>query len=120
MKDSSVLVIEEACPPELLAEVRATFSSAVIVSSLAQARRSLQSSDFDVVLCGVHLPDGNWADVMSCLVHNGREADFVLCAARDDARLRTEVLGRGGAALVPPPYRLPKFNRTANQAMAKA
>jgi response regulator of citrate/malate metabolism len=107
MKASSVLIIEEACPPELLAEVRAKFQNPIVVSSLAQARGRLQRSDFDLVLCGVHLPDGNWADVLSCLVHNGREAEFVLCAPRDDSRLRTEVLGRGGAALLPPPYVLP-------------
>ncbi len=102
----SVLVVEEACPPEWLAEVRAIFPNPTIVSSLAQARQRLRSSDFDLVLCGVHLPDGNWADVMSCLVRNGCEAEFVLRAPRDDARLRIELLGRGGAALLPPPYEL--------------
>ena len=106
MSDRRVLVVEEACPPELLAEVRSKFADPVLVSSLAQARQRLQSTEFDLVLCGVHLPDGNWADVMSCLVHTGCEADFVLCARRDDSRLRTEVLGRGGAAVVPPPYEL--------------
>lgn len=107
MSRSSVLVIEEACPPELLAEVRAKYPEPVVVSSLAQARGRLQDCDFDLVLCGVHLPDGNWADVLRCLVHNGCDADFVLCAPRDDSRLRTEVLARGGVGLAPPPYVLP-------------
>ena len=107
MSRSSVLVIEEACPPELLAEVRAKYPNPTLVSSLAQARGRLQNSDFDLVLCGVHLPDGNWADVLRCLVQNGCEAEFVLCASRDDSRLRTEVLARGGAGLAPPPYVLP-------------
>lgn len=104
MSERSVLIIEEACPPELLAEVRAQFSDPIVVHSLAQARGRLQSSDYDLVLCGVHLPDGNWADVLSCLVHNGREAKFILCATHDDSRLRVEVLGRGGSAVLPPPY----------------
>jgi DNA-binding NarL/FixJ family response regulator len=104
MRDRSVLIIEEACPPELLAEVRAQFSDPIVVHSLAQARGRLQTSDYDLVLCGVRLPDGNWADVLSCLVHHGREAKFVLCASRDDSRLRIEVRGRGGSAVLPPPY----------------
>jgi response regulator of citrate/malate metabolism len=116
MNKGSVLVIEEVCPPELLAEVRAKFQNPIVVSSLAQARGRLEKSDFDLVLCGVHLPDGNWADVLSCLVHNGCEADFILCAERDDARLRSEVLGRGGSALVPAPYELPEVRR--NQDLA--
>jgi response regulator of citrate/malate metabolism len=107
MSRCSVLLIEEACPPELLAEVQAKYANPTVVSSLAQARRRLQDCDFDLVLCGVHLPDGNWADVLRCLVHSGCEADFVLCAATDDSRLRSEVLGRGGAAFAPPPYNLP-------------
>ena len=107
MSNSSVLIIEEACPPELLAEVRSKFSDPIVVSSLAQARGRIRESDFDLVLCGIHLPDGNWADVLTCLVCNGSEADFVLCAPRDDSRLRTELLGRGGSALLPPPYSLP-------------
>lgn len=111
MSNSSVLVIEEACPPELLAEVRAKFSNPVVVSSLAQARGRIRDSSFDLVLCGVHLPDGNWADVLTCLVCNGSEADFVLCSPRDDSRLRTEVLGRGGSAVLQPPYTLPEFPR---------
>jgi response regulator of citrate/malate metabolism len=118
MNARSVLIIEEACPPELLAEVRAKFSNPIVVSTLAQARGRLQKSDFDLVLCGVHLPDGNWADVLSCLVHHGREADFMLCSARDDARLRTEVLGRGGSALLPPPYVLP--DRTGKAGIGEA
>ena len=119
MSKSSVLVIEEACPPELLAEVRAKFSNPIVVSSLAQARRRIFESEFDLVLCGVHLPDGNWADVLSCLVHNGSEADFVLCARQDDSRLRMEVLGRGGTALLEPPYALPDFtaDRLSNRSI---
>lgn len=110
MSDRKVLVIEESCPPELLAQVRAKYADPVVASSLAQARERLHDSQFDLVLCAVSLPDGNWADVLSCLVWNGSDADFILCAPHEDARLRTEVLGRGGSALVPPPYQLPDWS----------
>ena len=104
MSEKSVLVIEEACPPELLAEVRELSPHPTVVSSLAQARQRLATSDYDLVLCGVHLPDGNWADVIGCLVRNGREADFFLCVSHDDARLRTGIAGpwrrRSAAAAV--------------------
>lgn len=109
MHAKRVLVVEEVCPPELLAAVRANFPDPVIVSSLAQARQRLQSSDFDLVFCGVHLPDGNWAEVLSCLVHHGREAEFIVSAPYDDSRLRAEVLGRGGYAVTAPPYKLPEL-----------
>lgn len=104
-----VLVIEKACPPELLAEVRAKFPNPIVVSSLAQARQRLRNSNFDLVLCGVHLPDGNWAEVLSCLVNNGLEAELIVCAPYDDSRLRAEVLGRGGYAMAWPPYDLPEL-----------
>lgn len=109
MSKRSVLVVEEACPPELLAEVRAKCSNPTVVSSLAQARPRIDAGSFDLVVCGVHLPDGNWADVLSCLVRSGSDAEFILCAQNDDSRLRTELFGRGGTALMRPPYVLPEI-----------
>ncbi|MEZ5395035.1 MAG: hypothetical protein R2724_19750 [Bryobacterales bacterium] len=60
------------------------------------------------MLSSVHLPDGNWADVLSCMVRSGSEADFILRVEYDDPRLRTELFGRGGAAVMRPPYVLPE------------
>ncbi|MCB9385312.1 MAG: hypothetical protein H6509_11905 [Bryobacterales bacterium] len=82
------------------------------MSSLAQARPCIHAGNLDLVVSGIRLPDGNWADVLGCMVRSGSEAEFILCVEYDDPRLRTELFGRGGAAVMHPPYVLPEVPNT--------
>ena len=99
----ALLVVESECSPSLRDAVRQAFPAATVVGTVAEARGRIRDAEYDFVLSGVRLPDGNWAEVLAYLVRSGRNADFLLCTSVEDERLEAQVLARGGAGVVSRP-----------------
>lgn len=75
------------------------------VHDLREARNRLREGHpIDVVVTDASLPDGNWSDILRCVVNWGGSAGVVVCAPVADEHLWSEVLWRGGHDLLVEPF----------------
>ena len=107
MLDSTqlLLVMCEERRTQLLEILKSSNAHVLTVSSCREARRVLQTHlTLEVVIADLSHPDGNWCDILKCLVDSGIPASIVVSATHADERLWSEVLWRGGYDLLTEPY----------------
>lgn len=90
---------------QLLEILKSSNAHVLTVSSCREARRVLETHlTLEVVIADLSHPDGNWCDILKCLVDSGIPASIVVSATHADERLWSEVLWRGGYDLLTEPY----------------
>ena len=77
------------------------------------ARRMIRNGvRFDVIVCDLTLPDGNWSDVMRDVIETSNNACVVIRAPDADQRLWSEALWRGAYDILVEPYSREEAQRT--------
>lgn len=77
------------------------------------ARRIIrEGSNFDVIVCDLSLPDGNWSDVMRDVIETSNNACLVIRAPDADQRLWSEALWRGAYDILVEPFSRDEARRT--------
>ena len=84
--------------------------------NLRDARRCVHDQRIDVVVTDVSLPDGNWSDVLRCVVDGGDDTNVVVCTPVVDELLWSEVLWRGGYDVLVKPFRAEEARRVVEGA----
>lgn len=80
-------------------------SGITTVNTCRDARRKFQEGDeFDVIVCDLTLPDGNWSDIMRDVIQTAHGACVVIRAQGADERLWSEALWRGAYDILVEPY----------------
>jgi len=102
------LLVMARKPGRRLAHILETLGFEVAwVNNCRQARHSLHTSPpFQVVITNVTLPDGNWCDLLRCLVETGLWPTVLLSSPVACERLRSEALSRGVHRILIEPYQL--------------
>lgn len=81
------------------------------------ARQMIYSgADFDVIVCDLSLPDGNWSDVIRDVIEARSNACVVIRAPQADQRLWSEALWRGAYDILVEPYSREEVRRTLDGA----
>lgn len=73
--------------------------------------------EIDLVVTDVTLPDGNWCDVLRCVVDNGSHTAVLLRCGTADEKLWSEALWRGVYDLVVEPYDAREVRRIVDGAL---
>ena len=90
---------------QLLEILESSDAHVLTVSSCREARRVLKTHPtIEVVIADLSHPDGNWCDILKCLVDSGISASIVVSAPYADDRLWSEVLWRGAYDLLVEPH----------------
>ncbi len=102
---------------QLLEILESSDAHVLTVSSCREARRVLKTHPtIEVVIADLSHPDGNWCDILKCLVDSGISASIVVSAPYADARLWSEVLWRGAYDLLIEPYEATEVSRIIESA----
>ncbi len=80
--------------------------------SAEQARRSLKSSGYDVVVSDFKMPGESGLDLFSYVSSMYPETPFVLMTGRDDLRIKREFMGMGVHAYIQKPFYLKELSQT--------
>lgn len=89
------------------------------VDSLQQARKRLDSEDYDVVLTEAELPDGKWLDVLHLIRESPREPEVIVTDRQADARFWSEALNLGAYDLLAQPFYQPEVQRILYNACSR-
>jgi DNA-binding NtrC family response regulator len=105
----------------LLRHLESLKLTAAAVSTFREVRERLKDDPrVDVVITGVSLRDGNWCDVLGCVVSCGVEARVVVSSPVADERLWSEVLWRGVYDVLVEPYDPLEVRRILDGALRSA
>ena len=74
------------------------------VRSSREAAASLDSAQFDVILCEGRLPDGNWLQILNRISTEAEKPLLIVTSRLADASLWAEVLNLGGYDLLAKPF----------------
>ena len=97
----------------LRAALRAPGSGFTTVETCRDARRMIRDGgEFDVIVCDLTLPDGNWSDIMRDVIETANSACVVIRAPGADQRLWSEALWRGAYDILVEPYSREEARRT--------
>lgn len=102
----AVLVVEDEPSLQLALHdllVEAGFSPAV-AGTLAQAKRELQASSWEVVLCDMRLPDGHGLDLLTVANHLADPPAVVFLTAYGTVEQAVEAMKRGAADFLTKPF----------------
>ncbi len=101
-----VLLVMEPVESRALIEILRFHRFQVLTAgSCGEARQILETrSPVEVVIGGASYRDGNWCDLLRCLVEQGHRASLVVAAGQADDRFWSEVLWRGAYDLLVEPY----------------
>ncbi|MEX2302516.1 MAG: hypothetical protein WD733_16355 [Bryobacterales bacterium] len=91
------------------------------VGTFREVRERLKDDPrVDIVITEVSLRDGNWCDVLGCVVSRGVEARVVVSSPVADERLWSEVLWRGVYDVLVEPYDPLEVRRILDGALRSA
>lgn len=94
---------------------------AAVVDTCHAAREWIESnSAIDIVITQVSLTDGNWCDILSCIVGHGVDARVVVSSAVADERFWSEALWRGVYDVLVEPYDRSEVLRIVDGALRAA
>ena len=97
---------------QLLEILESSNADVLTACSCREARRVLNTyPTIEVVIADLSHPDGNWCDILRCLVGSGIHASIVVNAPEADEKLWSEVLWRGGYDLLIEPYEATEVSR---------
>ncbi len=100
-----LLVMEPEENRSLLEILRSDCFQVLTAGSCGEARQILETrSPVEVIIAGASYRDGNWCDLLRCLVDQGHRASLVVAVGQADERLWSEVLWRGAYDLLVEPY----------------
>jgi DNA-binding NtrC family response regulator len=105
----------------LLRHLESLKLTAAAVDTFREVRERLNADpQVDIVITEVSLKDGNWCDVLSCVVSRGVEARVVVSSPVADERLWSEVLWRGVYDVLVEPYDPLEVRRILDGALRSA
>ena len=79
--------------------------AAATVGTCREVHEYLRANpQIDVIITQVTLKDGNWCDVLSCVVSSGVDARVIVASPVADERFWSEALWRGVYDLIVEPY----------------
>jgi len=81
------------------------------VSSLREARGTLEKGKYDVILTEALLEDGNWVDLLNLAREKPREMQVIVTDRHADSRFWAEALNLGAYDLVTQPFYEPEVRR---------
>lgn len=88
-------------------------SGVTTAKTCRDARRMIRGgASFDVIVCDLSLPDGNWSDIMRDVIETPNNACVVIRAPDADQRLWSEALWRGAYDILVEPYSREEARRT--------
>ena len=85
--------------------------------SLEEARHCLDRQPISVVVTDLHLPDGEWADLLEDLQCQPSSPHLIVSAANPDERTWAEVLNRGGYDVLVKPFHATEVFRVLSLAL---
>ncbi len=92
-------------PEPLLAGLESLGISVLAARNCRETRQMFQSvQGIELVITATTFSDGNWTDVLKCLVDAGVKASVVVTSSHASERLWSEVLWRGAYDLLVEPY----------------
>ena len=89
------------------------------VQSLEQARKRLETQNYDVVLTEAELPDGKWLDVLHLVRESPHEPEVIVTDKQADARFWAEALNLGAYDLLTQPFYQPEVQRILYNACSR-
>ncbi|HLK50526.1 MAG TPA: response regulator [Bryobacteraceae bacterium] len=90
------------------------------VQSLQQARKRLETQDYDIVLTEAELPDGKWLDVLHLVRESSHEPEVIVTDKQADARFWAEALNLGAYDLLAQPFYQPEVQRILFNACSRS
>lgn len=105
----------------LLSHLESLKLTAAAVGTFREVRERLRDDPrVDIVITEVSLRDGNWCDVLGCVVSRGVDARVVVSSPVADERLWSEVLWRGVYDVLVEPYDPLEVRRILDGALRSA
>ncbi|HEY4597444.1 MAG TPA: response regulator, partial [Thermoanaerobaculia bacterium] len=89
--------------------------------SVEEARKSLERSTFDLVLCDILMPDGNGLDLLREIKsHNGAAPQVIMMTAYTSTKSAIEAMKLGATDYVSKPFDVEELKIVAQKALEKA
>jgi DNA-binding NtrC family response regulator len=105
----------------LLQHLESLQLTAQAVDSCRAVRKCMRANpDIAIVITQVSLTDGNWCDILSCVVNHGVEARVVVSSSVADERFWSEALWRGVHDVLVEPYDRLEVRRIVDSALRAA
>jgi DNA-binding NtrC family response regulator len=116
-----LIVDDEASLLDFLALLFQSESYAVETArSVEEARKSLERSSYDLVLCDILMPDGNGLDLLKEIKANGNHTAVIMMTAYTSTKSAIEAMKLGAADYVSKPFDVDELKIVAQKALERA
>jgi DNA-binding NtrC family response regulator len=88
--------------------------------SVEEARKSLERSSYDLVLCDILMPDGNGLELLKEIKANGNHTAVIMMTAYTSTKSAIEAMKLGAADYVSKPFDVDELKIVAQKALERA
>ncbi|HSK76659.1 MAG TPA: sigma-54 dependent transcriptional regulator, partial [Thermoanaerobaculia bacterium] len=88
--------------------------------SVEEARKSLERSSYDLVLCDILMPDGNGLDLLKEIKANGNHTAVIMMTAYTSTKSAIEAMKLGATDYVSKPFDVDELKIVAQKALERA